>query len=292
MSRLNWFLTLIIAVAATLAGCTKHQTEQVDNPRLSPGTRLQQITFHSNALGRNAVYRVSLPEVMASNARLPVIYLLHGGGGSFRDWLNFSDVSRFSAANHVLLVMPEADDSYYTNSATRPEDRYEDFITQDLIHDVETRFPIQHDRAHRAVMGVSMGGFGAVKLGLRHPELFAFVGGMSSALDVPSRPFSWKRIGQWRHHRSIFGPWDGEIQKQNDPFVLAKSADRNQLPFIFLTCGSQEGLLASNRRFDRLLTSLGLTHEFQVSFGGHDWTQWNGNLPALFESWLSHTRAQ
>jgi S-formylglutathione hydrolase FrmB len=190
-----WILTLIVAALATLAGCTKQRTERPDTPLLFPGTRLQQVTFHSNALGRDATYRFVVPEVVAASERLPVVYLLHGSDGGFHDWLNYSDVARYSVANKVVLVMPDAEDSYYTNSATRPGDRYEDFIIQDLIQDVETRIPIQRDRAHRAVIGVSMGGFGAVKLGLHHPELFAFVGGMSSALDVPSRPFSWKRIG-------------------------------------------------------------------------------------------------
>ncbi|HWF03105.1 MAG TPA: alpha/beta hydrolase-fold protein, partial [Candidatus Angelobacter sp.] len=88
----------------------------------------------------------------------------------------------------------------YTNSVEHPHDRYEDYIVHDLIADVEQRFPAMAGRAHRAIVGMSMGGFGAVVLALKHPDLFVFAGGMSSALDVPGRPFSIHRIGQWRQY--------------------------------------------------------------------------------------------
>jgi S-formylglutathione hydrolase FrmB len=101
--------------------------------------------------------------------KLQVLYLLHGSGGGFRDWTNDSDVAGF-AASGLLLVMPEGSSSYYTNAVDRPQDRYEDYIVHDLISDVEGRFPIATGRSIRAIVGISMGGFGAVAL--RHPDLF------------------------------------------------------------------------------------------------------------------------
>ena len=118
---------------------------------------------------------------------------MHGGGGGFRDWSNYSDVARF-AESGLVLVMPEGGSSYYTNAVDPAQDRYEDYIVQDLIRDVESRFPVATGRSNRAITGVSMGGFGAVKLALRHPDLFAFVGGMSSAIDVPRRAFTMTRF--------------------------------------------------------------------------------------------------
>jgi putative tributyrin esterase len=130
-----------------------------------------------------------MPASVPTGVKFPVVYLLHGGDGNFRDWTNYSDVARF-AERGLVLVMPDGDESYYTNSADHPDQPYEDYIVKDLIADVETQFPTASDRAHRAIAGVSMGGFGAVKLSLKHPELFSFAAGLSSALDVPSRPFS------------------------------------------------------------------------------------------------------
>jgi S-formylglutathione hydrolase FrmB len=178
--------------------------------------------------------------------------------------------------------MPQGDESYYTNAATRPQDRYEDYIVQDLVRDVESRFPVMSDRSHRSIAGVSMGGFGAVKLALKYPDIFAFAGGLSSAIDVPSRPFSVKRISQWRVHRAIFGEWQGATQRNNDPFVLVHGANANSAPYFFLTCGDKEGLLPANRAFADLLGQQHLPHEFHVVHGGHDWAQWNQQLDDVF----------
>ncbi len=199
------------------------------------------------------------------------------------------DVIFHSAERGLILVMPEADESYYTNSAERPQDRYEDYIVTDLASDVETRFPAATGRRNRSLVGISMGGFGAVKLALRHPDVYVFAGGLSSALDVPSRPFSITRIQQWRHHRSIFGPWGSSTRHDNDPFVLARSADPARTPYLFLSCGEQEGLLPANRSFATLLERRHFDHEFQTIPGGHDWNQWNGWLGDCFQSLLAHS---
>jgi S-formylglutathione hydrolase FrmB len=250
---------------------------------------MQDIKFFSNALQREMPYRVVLPAGYSSTGqKFPVIYLLHGGGGGFRDWTNFSDIAQYAADGHIL-VMPEGESSYYVNSSTKPEDRYEDYILKDLIHDVEQRFPAAQSRDERAIVGISMGGFGAIVLALKHPELFAFAGGMSPALDVPSRPFSIKRISQWRRFRSIFGSWNGQHQRENDPFVLARSADVTKAPYFFLSCGDKEGLLPANRKFASLLGQQNFKYEFHVAPGGHDWNQWNAQLPAIFGALSQHS---
>ena len=293
-SRKNNFMQMHRAVMCLcisllcLASCSKRADEaQKDSPRLTPNVTMIDVTFHSAALKRDMQYRVVLPAKLNANVKLPVVYLLHGGGGGFRDWSNDSDVARM-AEQGLLLVMPEGHSSYLTNAAGRPEDRYEDYIVKDLISEVENKFQAARGRSNRAIAGVSMGGFGAVKLALRHPELFAFAGGLSAALDVPSRPFSIKRVDQWRRHRAIFGPWNGQTQEDNDPFVLAQSAETARTPYLFLTCGEQEGLLAVNRRFAALLQQRHFRYEFHTAPGDHNWTQWNARLPSLFQSLSEH----
>ena len=155
------------------------------------------------------------------------------------------------AESGPLLVMPEGGSSYYTNAVDPPRDRYEDHITRDLIANVETRFPAASGRANRAIMGVSMGGFGAVTLALRHPDRFGFVGGISSAIDVPRRAFTIKRFQQSRHYNSIFGPSGSQTRRDSDPFVLIRTANPEAAPYFLLTCGEQEGLMPANREFAR-----------------------------------------
>jgi len=270
------------------AGCHREKQEPlVDHPRLTPQVTMHDVTFHTSALQRNTPYRVILPRSIPPGSKLPVVYLLHGAGGDFRDWSNNTDVARF-AERGLILVMPGGDQSWYTNSAELSQDRYEDYITQDLVTDVETRFPAAPGRANRAIMGISMGGFGAVKLALRHPDLYAFAGGLSSALDAPGRPFSIARIGQYRHYRSIFGPVDSASRRENDPFVLATSVDPAKMPYFFLTCGDKEGLLSTNRNFAQILGQRHFPYEFHVVPGGHDWKQWNARLDGVFSSLLDH----
>jgi putative tributyrin esterase len=248
------------------------------------------VTFLSASLNRDMPYRTIVPANIAPNQKLPVLYLLHGGGGGYRDWSNYSDVAGY-AAQGLILVMPEGNSSYYTNSADRPQDRYEDYIVHDLIADVEQRLPAASGRPNRAIAGVSMGGFGAIVLALKHPDLFVFAGGLSPALDVPSRPFSIKRVGQYRQHSSIFGPWESQGRRASDPFVLVRSADPATAPYFFLTCGDQEGLLLTNHRFAAMLQARHFHDEFKIAVGGHDWNQWNRNVPDLMKSVLDHLRA-
>ena len=293
ISVLKYLLMVLgFAMLGAALACT-NRTDSVpdDHPHLTPNVFVQDVTFHSRALDREMPYRVIRARNPAPGSKLPVVYLLHGGRGSFRDWSNNTDVARF-AERGLILVMPDGDESWYTNSAERPRDRYEDYMTQDLVSDVESRFPVLTGRANRAIMGVSMGGFGAVKIALRHPELYALVGGLSSALDAPGRPFSVARIGQYRHYRAIFGPVDSASRRDNDPFVLVSSADPAKMPYFFLTCGDKEGLLATNRSFARLLEQRHFPYEFQVVAGGHDWQQWSARLDAVFGSLMDHLAKQ
>ena len=263
-----------------VGGCGNRETQQ-DHPRLSPKVTMTDVTLRSSALGREMPYRIVMPSSISPGQKLPVVYLLHGGGGGYRDWTNYSEVAKF-AESGLILVMPEGNSSYYANSVEHPEDRYEDYIVSDVISEVESKYPVAPGRQNRAIVGVSMGGYGAVKIALKHPELFAFAGGLSAAVNVPTRPFSIKRVSQWRFHSSIFGPSGSQTRRDNDPYVLARSVDPSRMPYLFLGCGQQEGLLAANRKFAAILEERGFAYEFHTSPGDHNWLQWNAQLPNMF----------
>ena len=245
------------------------------------------MVFRSASLGREMRYRVVLPAAIVPGARLPAIYLLHGGGGTFRDWTNYSGVARI-AASEFILIMPQGDYSYYVNAVGRPADRYEDYILRDLVADAESRFPIAAGRENRAIAGVSMGGFGAITIALRHPDKFVFAGALSPAVDVVRRPFSVKRIQQSRAFATLFGPWNSGARSALDPFNAAKFVSTTESPYLFLTCGDQESLLLPNRAFAALLARQHLPYEFHVVQGGHDWNQWNQQVPAMFVQIRQH----
>jgi len=244
---------------------------------------MRDVTFQSAALKQEMTYRVFLPEKRNVGEKFPVVYLLHGNGGGFREWSNDSNVATY-AARGVILVMPEGRSSYYLNAVERPADKYEDYLTQELITDVDVRFSAKPGRSNRAIVGVSMGGFAAIKMALSHPELYVFAGAISPPIDAPQRKFSWKRAGQWWGFRAIFGPMDSDERKARNPFVLVQSAVPQVTPYIYLTAGEQEPLLEPIQRFESRLKQRGLAHEFHTRPGGHDWYEWDAQIPGCFAS--------
>jgi putative tributyrin esterase len=276
--------SLLLAFTASywfLLACHRGPQPQADHPQLAAGTQMQDITFHSNALNRQMRYRVFLPVHAPSTNKLPVVYLLHGGGSDFRAWSNDSDVSQY-AARGLILVMPEGDESYYMNEVEAPEKKFEDYITNDLIADVESRFPARGDRNGRAIIGISMGGFAAVEYALSRSELFCFVGALSPSIDVPFRHFNIRRIDQWWKFRTIFGPSGSKERSARDPSRLVLQADPKATPYLYVTAGEQEPLLQPNRQFVSQLKKHGFTYEFHTRPGGHDWNEWNAQLPGCF----------
>jgi S-formylglutathione hydrolase FrmB len=287
MQFLRSVLPAIGLVALSLTACRRAPHLRPDHPRLFPGVAVQDVSFYSAALHRQMPYRAYLPAELSRGQRLPVVYLLHGNGGDFREWSNDSEVAQY-AARGLILVMPEGGSSYYVNSALKPEDQYEDYLIHDLIADVETRFPAASGRENRAVIGVSMGGFAAVYLAMTRPDLFVFAGAISPAIDVPSRRFTWRRWGQSLRFRAIFGPEDSLSRQSSDPFLLVQSADLAVTPYIYLTAGEQEPLLEPNRRFAARLRERHFAFEFHTKPGGHDWNEWDSQIPGCFESLFDH----
>jgi S-formylglutathione hydrolase FrmB len=269
-----------------ITSCHRKAAPEEDRPRIANGVRMQDFTFHSRALDRDMPYRAFLPKNMRPEMRLPVVYLLHGGNGGFRDWSNYSDVSQY-AARGLILVMPEGGDlSYYMNAALKPRDRYEDYIFTDLIADVENRLPAATGRDHRAAIGISMGGFAVIEVALTRPDLFAFVGAFSPSVEVTHRRFNIFRSGQWWRMRSIFGPWGSYTRTSRDPFALVSTADPRKTPFIYMTAGDNEPLLGPDRHFASQLSERHFAHEFHIKPGGHAWDEWDSQISECFESLL------
>jgi putative tributyrin esterase len=273
-------------------GCQHAQQDHADRPRLFPGVRMQDVTFHSAALNRDMPYRVFLPAKVVAGQKLPVVYLLHGGdGGGFRDWSNDSDVAAYATRN-LILVMPEGAFSYYMNAVGKPADRYEDYVLRDLIADVATRFPASDHREDRAIVGISMGGFAAIKWALSRPDLFVFVGALSPSVEVVHRDFSIRNripgIEEWWRLRTVFGPPGSEARRSSDPFVLVESARPERTPYMYVAVGEQERFLEPNRRFARRLEERKFQFEFHTIPGTHNWSLWDAQIPGCFDSLLQH----
>jgi putative tributyrin esterase len=178
--------------------------------------------------------------------------------------------------------MPEGGESFYLNAALRRRERYEDYLIHDLTADVEQRFPARADSEGRAIIGISMGGFGAVTQALRHPEIYVFAAGLSAAVDVPERRFRWTRFWQWWLFHKIFGPMPSAERAERDPFALLQRTDSAKAPYFYLTAGEDEPLYEPDARFAAQLKAHGFASEFHAMAGGHEWNEWQKQLPGCF----------
>ena len=143
--------------------------------------RVETVRFESKLVGATLPYNVVLPyDYHSSRAtRYPVLYLLHGLGGHHTDWTTRTNVADYAAQYRLIIVTPEGNDGWYTDSAGVPTDKYETYFLNELIPDVEARYRTIQSRYGRAIAGLSMGGYGAFKFGLKYPGQFVFVGSMS-----------------------------------------------------------------------------------------------------------------
>jgi len=271
----------------SVSGCHQGAPVHPDHPYVVSDVVVKDIVFHSAALNRDMPYRVFLPEYVKDGTSLPVVYLLHGGNGSYRDWSDNSTVSRY-AAQGLILVMPEGEFSYYMNAAEDPAARFEDYTFRDLINDVESRFPAANTRDKRAIIGISMGGFAAIKIALTRPELFSFGAALSPPIDIAHRQFRLRRWGEWWRIRRIFGPYGSEQRRSRDPLSIIQSADHDKTPFLYITAGQNEPLLKPVRSFAEHLSTLRFQSEFHTKPGGHDWNEWNSQLDGCFRSLAQH----
>ena len=251
-------LVALIITAVAAAGCTTR----------APGTSAQ--AFHSEALGRTMRYQVAVPS-SSSAKRFPVVYLLHGHGGQESDWFIHSAAAEVAITLGLVVVTPDGANSWYINT---PAERWEDYITRDLIQEVERRWPVRPGRPNRAVAGLSMGGYGAMNIALRRPEVFALAASMSGALDT-TRPQSVFSYGREAEVNAWFGPPGSTTRRDNDVYRLAAEVPPSNLPYLYLDCGVDDAWFGVNREFVEILKARGVPHEFHEEPGDHDWQYWD-----------------
>src|SRR6188768_1123594 len=201
----------------------------------------------SAALGRTMKYRVLLPaDYATSGGQYKTLYLLHGLTGDYMDWSTRTDLARIAHGLPLVIVMPDGENAWYTNAADKGP-RFEDYIADDLVKDVESKYRVIRSRYGRAIAGLSMGGYGALKIALKRPTVFAAAGGFSSALGVTDPAFG-DRMPAYRDQLlKIYGPPGSETRAANDILLVADKARPESAPAIYFDCGTSDGLITSNR---------------------------------------------
>lgn len=298
--------------------------------RATTGTLLAD-TMWSQSLGTNKRLRIYLPPSYAldTTQRFPVVYYLHGLTGNEDRWLEDGRMAETmdslvaAGGDEAIIVMPDGDNSWYTawhslpsmagcradtsrrepvESFCVPWPRYDDYIARDLVAFVDGRLRTLADREHRAIAGLSMGGYGAVTLALRYPDVYVAAASHSgvlapalldsAAIGEPARLARTNRelrqlpAGRRAMLTPAFGR-DTISWFARDPGRLATRlvTAGTEPPALRIDCGVDDNLLGQNRAFVTTLRTLGVSHQYAEHPGGHTWTYWRDRLPGSL-GWL------
>ncbi|PYQ01099.1 MAG: hypothetical protein DMF83_26460 [Acidobacteria bacterium] len=235
-------------------------------------------TFSSPSLDRDVAYAVQLPPSYATAAtrRYPVVYALHGLFESPGFWERrglapmLESLWQKGDMPEMVVVAVDGDNSFFVDG---PAGRWEQMMSRDFLAHVESTYRVIPGRAGRAGLGISMGGYAALRMALAHPDLFRAVA-THSAMLLEKIPTAEEGAGRWHmtaFHKVFGTPIDAALWTANDPLALAVTADPKGAPALYFDCGTEDryGLFAGNRELHRRLEARGVAHEFGLYPGDH-----------------------
>jgi len=261
----------------------------------TPAAQLACESVPSTILGHSVNYCVALPPgYERGDARYPVLYFLHGLFEHETSWSNQSGQRTWEQLmtegkiGNFIVVMPDGGKTFYVNSFDGHE-RYEDFFIQEFIPGIDRKYRTLAEREARGVSGTSMGGFGALHLGMEHPDLFASASAHSAAL-IAKFPNPLPTEGRWGFYARVlqepFGaPLNEAYFDANNPLTLAEHPERFANLKIYFDCGDQDryGFDEGAKLLDQTLGAKGFEHEFELRPGNHGWSYLGQYLPYSLE---------
>jgi S-formylglutathione hydrolase FrmB len=236
---------------------------------------LCELRWHSAVLGQKLSMNVILPD--AGRGPFPVFYLLHGLTDDHTVWVRRTNVERYVADLPLIVVMPDGHRGFYTDHVNGPA--YGQHVAAEVPAFIERHFHAMTTREGRCVGGLSMGGYGALRLALAHPDRYASATSHSGAVGMGDRDTP--RDGgpvSLAEFRRIFGlnPWG----TNHDLLHLARQAKASPapLPAVRMDCGTEDFLIEDNRALHRELTQIGVPHEYAEFPGAHNWDYWDQHV--------------
>ncbi len=253
--------------------------------------------FFSDVLGLSVSAYVLLPQKANRQIGLPggetkgaypTLFLLHGLSDDHTIWMRRTSIERYAAAKNIAVVMPAVGRSFYQNMASGP--RYWTFLSEELPTICRTFFPLSAAREDNFAAGLSMGGYGALRLALTRPEGFAAAASLSGALDLNKRLSEIGRPGsrfsreEWA---AIFGSASKADGTDADLYTVAQkvAAAKSTHPRLFVACGTEDELIEENRGFHRHLESVHYEHTYEEGPGKHEWRYWDAQIEQVL-AWL------
>ena len=256
-----------------------------------------QINFFSKTLSRQVTVNAIVPTDKSAFPGAPVrekkpfktMYLLHGIFGSYTDWLTCTRIAEWATHRNLAVIMPSGDNSFYVDHQGGA--MYGEFIGQELVQATRDLLPLSHKREDTFIAGLSMGGYGAVRNGLKYSETFGYIAGLSSALVLETAQNSTNDtptiIGRRSYFESVFGDLNQLLGSDKDPKALVTALQENNAPIpeMYICCGTEDFLIDNNRGFHQFLNDKGVKHTYVEGPGAHDWDYWNEYIVKAMD-WL------
>ena len=229
--------------------------------------------YFSEALGLNTAANIILPKPSLSGP-YSVMFLLHGLSDDHTIWMRRTSIERYVEELPLVVVMPNGGRGFYSDAAQGY--KYATAIGEELPRILRGYFPLADTWC---AAGLSMGGYGAIRLALDHPELFTSATSLSGALgfghEVIMRDEPWHS-----EFLRITGP--NPVGGKDDLYAKFKALPAEQRPALRIDCGTEDFLIEQNRAFDAFLTDQGFAHEYEEHPGAHTWAYWDAQIqPAL-----------
>lgn len=271
----------------------------VVNASAQHGILKESLTVKSPTLGKDVKYSIYLPtDYEKTNRIYPVLYLLHGYSDDETGWTQFGEAHIIAdkliengEVAPMIIVMPDAGVSWYINNYDNKV-KYEDFFVKEFIPHIDATYRTRKTKQYRAIAGLSMGGYGALILALKHPELFSSAGPLSSGVLTDDEIATasddmWQTVmGELYGKKELKGKARiTEHYKNNSVLNIVATGDAEKLKSVryYIDCGDKDFLIKGNMALHGIMIDKKIPHEFRIREGSHNWTYWRTALPEVLK---------
>lgn len=260
---------------------------------------LIRVDYFSPALMRTVTVNAILPtdKMLFGGAgpqqpkKYKTLYLLHGIFGNYTDWVTGTRIQAWAQDKDLVVIMPSGENKFYVDNP-KAGDMFGKFIGEELVEFTRRTFPLSDKREDTFIGGLSMGGYGAMRNGLKYHDTFGAICAFSSAFILEGVYASEYQEGGWTmnnryYYESIFGDIDKLPGSDMDYNALAKAVAEKgtNIPKIYMACGTEDFLIEANNKFSEYLTELGIEHTYETAPGIHNWVFWDTFIAKALE-WL------
>ena len=233
------------------------------------------VNIESKVLARNEIFKVITPSHV-DISDLPVLLLLHGMYGNFQDWAHKSEIAQLADEFKVVVIMPSGYNSFYADIYNG--EKYYTYIKDEVFNTCRNLFNLTHDPEKTMVAGLSMGGYGALKIGLNNFDVFRHIGSFS-----PCPLLDYVRDGFEERINKLFGSFDNFKGSISDIRYVTSNISKCDMPNLYLYCGCNDFLYEMNLEYIKILEENELKFHFETDLGDHSWPYWNKHVRKFLE---------